>query len=75
MRARRDLPAGTIRGHAKAHRCPGEWITIELMKTAVRLLISAMRCTVPAQDLTVDLSRMPAIPASRFLIINVERTS
>jgi fatty-acid peroxygenase len=61
--------------HDNGHRCPGEWITIELMKTAVRLLTKATRYTVPVQDLTVDLSRMPAIPASRFLINNLKRTS
>lgn len=49
------------------HRCAGEWITIELTKTAVRLLMK-MRYQVPRQDLGIDLSRMPAIPKSRFVI-------
>ncbi|HET7587508.1 MAG TPA: cytochrome P450 [Gammaproteobacteria bacterium] len=56
----------------KDHRCPGEWITIDLMKAAVRLLTTAMRYDVPKQDLSVDLSRLPAIPASRFIIKNVQ---
>lgn len=59
--------------HSTTHRCPGEWITIELMKTAVRLLIGAMEYDVPKQDLRIDLARMPAIPRSRFLIGNVRR--
>ncbi len=57
--------------HRTGHRCPGEWVTIELMKRAVRLLTTAMRYDVPAQDLSVDLSRMPTSPASRFVIANV----
>jgi fatty-acid peroxygenase len=55
------------------HRCPGEWITIELIKIAVRLLTTAMRYDVPRQDLRIDLSRIPALPASRFVIQNVRR--
>ena len=56
------------------HRCAGEWITIALMKTAVRLLTTGMRYDVPEQDLRIDLSRMPAQPESRFMIRNVRRT-
>jgi fatty-acid peroxygenase len=59
--------------HLHGHRCPGEWITIELMKTAVSLLLSEMKYDVPNQDLRIDLSRMPAIPGSRFVIDNVRR--
>lgn len=50
-----------------AHRCPGEWITIRLMEEAVRLLC-ASDYDVPEQDLRVDLSRMPALPADGFVI-------
>jgi fatty-acid peroxygenase len=59
--------------HHHGHRCPGEWITIELMKTAVRLLTLEMQYDVPKQDLSIDLSRMPALPESRFVISNVRR--
>jgi cytochrome P450 len=55
------------------HRCAGEWITIEIMKRAVRLLTTEMRYDVPAQDLRIDMSRMPAVPRSRFVISNVKR--
>ncbi len=55
------------------HRCPGERPTIELMKRAVRLLSTEMRYDVPEQDLGIDLSRMPAIPTSRFVISNVRQ--
>lgn len=59
--------------HYQQHRCPGEWITIELMKVAVRLLTNAMVYNVPEQDLRISLRRVPAIPESRFVISNVSR--
>jgi len=55
----------------EGHRCPGEWLTIDVMKTAVRLLTKSMTYDVPPQDLTINLARMPAIPKSRFIISNV----
>ncbi|WP_222615301.1 cytochrome P450 [Persicimonas caeni] len=55
------------------HRCAGEWITKELMEAAVDFLVHSIDYEVPAQDLSVDLSRMPAIPASCFRITNVRR--
>ncbi|MBW3632197.1 MAG: cytochrome P450 [Chloroflexi bacterium] len=58
---------------ATGHRCPGEWAAIELMKGAVRQLTTAMEYEVPLQDLSIDLSRMPAIPKSRFVIGNVRQ--
>lgn len=54
------------------HRCPGEWITIALMKRAVGLLTSAMRYEVPPQDLRVPLNRLPTRPKSGFVLSNVE---
>jgi fatty-acid peroxygenase len=53
------------------HRCAGEWLTIEIVKTATRLLLSSMTYEVPGQDLRIDMSRMPAIPESRFVISGV----
>jgi fatty-acid peroxygenase len=49
------------------HRCPGEPATIAVIDAAARRL-ATMRYEVPQQDLSVDLARMPAIPASRFVI-------
>ena len=59
--------------HHHNHRCAGEWITIELMKKAVRLMTAAMDYEVPKQDLSVSLSRMPAIPKSRFVMSSVKQ--
>ena len=50
------------------HRCAGEWLTIEPMRRAARLLTTEMRYEVPDQDLGIDLGRMPAVPRSRFAI-------
>jgi fatty-acid peroxygenase len=57
--------------HSKTHRCPGEWISIEQMKTITRLLTREMRYLVPDQDLSIDLARMPAVPRSRFMMQKV----
>lgn len=50
------------------HRCPGEAMTVDLVKSALHLLASEVVYTVPRQDLTISLSRMPTMPASRFQI-------
>lgn len=55
------------------HRCPGERLTIELSKDALRLLAHELDYEVPPQDLSIDLSRMPALPRSRFVIRGVRR--
>lgn len=52
--------------HALNHRCAGEWLTIEAMKTTALLLSTAMTYEVPPQDLRIDLTRMPTRPASGF---------
>ena len=59
--------------HYTGHRCAGEWITIELMKTAVGLLTGSMQYDVPEQDLRIPRSRMPTLPKSQFVISNVTR--
>jgi fatty-acid peroxygenase len=53
------------------HRCPGEWITIALIKRAIRLLCGSMHYNVPPQDLSVSLSEMPAAPRSGLVISRV----
>jgi fatty-acid peroxygenase len=53
------------------HRCPGEWITVALVKQALRVLAGGMRYAVPPQDLSINLSRMPAAPRSGFIISQV----
>ena len=60
--------------HYFGHRCAGEWVTISLMKEAVKFL-SSLRYTVPPQDLSVSLSRLPAIPKSRLVMTDVQRVA
>jgi fatty-acid peroxygenase len=59
---RRLVPqgAGTL---TNTHRCPGEDATISLTMAAVRRLC-VLTYHLPPQDLTVDLTRLPALPAS-----------
>ena len=47
---------------------PGDW---EWNGLRVRALATQMTYDVPAQDLSVSLRRMPAIPKSRFVIENI----
>jgi fatty-acid peroxygenase len=54
--------------HQLQHRCPGEWITVALMRTAIDFFTETIRYNVPAQDLSVDTARLPALPRSRFVI-------
>lgn len=58
-------------GDFEGHRCAGEWITIAVLKAAVQLLVRDMEYTVPEQDLTVDLNRIPTWPRSG-VVINVK---
>ncbi|WP_026908715.1 cytochrome P450 [Paucisalibacillus globulus] len=57
----------------RGHRCPGEWLTIELMKVVLEFLISKVEYVVPKQDLRYSMIRIPSIPGSRFVIIDVKR--
>lgn len=60
--------------HYKNHRCPGEWITIDIMKLALKYLTIKMNYEVPEQDLNIDMTKFPTIPESRFKINHVKRT-
>ena len=56
---------------ASGHRCPGEPLAIALLVSALRMLTRHMRYAVPAQDLRMDESRMPAQPESLLVISDV----
>ncbi len=55
--------------HYLHHRCAGEWITIELMKTTVRFLLD-LNYRVPEQDLGYSLRRIPTLPRSGMRIVS-----
>lgn len=56
---------------AEGHRCPGEGITIEIMKTCLDFLVNKIEFDVPEQDLSYSLIKMPTLPASGFIINNI----
>ncbi|MGN7941971.1 cytochrome P450 [Virgibacillus sp. 6R] len=58
------------------HRCPGEGITIEVIKASVQFLVHHITYQVPTQNLHIPMDRMPTFPESGFIIENVkEKTS
>jgi fatty-acid peroxygenase len=66
-----DLVAQGGGEHLRDHRCPGEDITVALVKRATHLLVTAMEYTVPPQHLWVDLARMPALPESGLVLTDI----
>ncbi|RPK00017.1 hypothetical protein BSBH6_03530 [Bacillus subtilis] len=61
-------------GHAeKGHRCPGEGITIEVMKASLDFLVNQIGYDVPEQSLHYSLARMPSMPESGFVISGISR--
>jgi fatty-acid peroxygenase len=60
------IPQGGARAEDH-HRCPGEGVTLALMRLALRLLLAA-DYVVPPQDLRIRMDRMPALPASGFVV-------
>lgn len=61
--------------HHRNHRCPSEWITLALMKAAVLFLARDVRYEVPGQDLSLAMSRMPALPRSRLIMTRAHRAA
>lgn len=59
--------------YAIGHRCPGEWLTIEVMKISLDYLANRMVFDVPDQDVSYSLVSMPSIPTSEILLSNVRR--
>lgn len=57
------------------HRCPGETITIDLMKDAIDFLVNTIQYTLPPQNLTYSLKKIPTLPESGFLMTNIRKKS
>ncbi|MFF6887945.1 cytochrome P450 [Streptomyces sp. NPDC012421] len=53
---------------AEGHRCPGEDITVTALATLTTEL-ARLEYTVPDQDLTIPLSRVPTLPRSGFELL------
>lgn len=58
---------------AKGHRCPGEGITVEVMKTSLDFLVNKIEFEIPEQDLSYSLAKMPTLPESGFVMSNIRR--
>lgn len=66
------VPQGGGAAH-QSHRCPGEQLTVATLREATRLLVEETEYTVPPQDLSMPLNRMPARPMSGMVLSNVRR--
>jgi len=54
---------------ARGHRCPGEDITVAIMKESLLFLVNELDYTVvKGQDLSINMHRMPTLPASRMVL-------
>lgn len=58
---------------ATGHRCPGEGITLEIMKHSLDFLVNTISYEVPEQDLSYSLGRIPTYPESGFIMNRVRR--
>lgn len=58
---------------AKGHRCPGEGITVEVMKATLDFLVNKINFEVPDQDLSYSMAKMPTLPESGFVMNNIKR--
>ena len=57
---------------AKGHRCPGEGITIEIMKATLDFIVNKIEYDVPNQNLSYDLGKIPTFPESGFVMSNIK---
>lgn len=57
----------------KGNRCPGEFITLEILKISMHYLATKLEYQVPTQDLSYSLSKMPTLPSSGFIMSNIKR--
>jgi fatty-acid peroxygenase len=57
--------------YLSGHRSAGEAMTAEVLKVTLLHLTQQVTYTVPEQDLSIDLTRMPTLPKSGFILGNV----
>jgi fatty-acid peroxygenase len=58
---------------SKTHRCPGEGITVEIIKASLNFIVNSIEFEVPEQDLSYSMARIPTLPRSGFILNNVKR--
>lgn len=57
---------------AITHRCPGEGITVAVMKTVIDFLVNRIQYNVPKQVLSYPLNKIPTLPESGFIMTNIK---
>lgn len=55
----------------KNHRCPGEWLTIDVIQASLGMLVNHMAYKVPEQDLHYSMRQMPSRPRSGFVMMDI----
>ncbi|MGM9974882.1 MAG: cytochrome P450 [Clostridiaceae bacterium] len=55
------------------HRCPGEAITLEIMKVFLDFFINKIEYRLPKQNLSYNLHRIPTLPESGFIISGIRK--
>ncbi len=58
---------------AATHRCPGERITIDIMKESVKLFCRHMTYEIAPQDLSIPLDEIPTGPRSGLIMTNIRK--
>lgn len=61
--------------HKSGTRCPGEWITVEVLKVSMKFLATKLKYEVPLQDLSYSLRRIPTLPKSKFIMTKIQKKS
>lgn len=57
----------------RGHRCPGEWLTIEVMKVVAEFLVNKMEYSLPKQEYRYSMIRIPSLPKSKFIMSQIKR--
>lgn len=57
----------------KNHRCPGEWLTIAIIKKTMYLLTQTIDYEVPSQNLEVEFNKIITQPKSGFIMSHIRR--
>lgn len=65
------IPQGAGEDWLTTHRCPGEWLTIKLIRQAALFLTARMRYSVPDQDMSVSLHSFPGQPKSGMILRDI----
>lgn len=54
--------------HDFGHRCAGEFVTMEMLKSTMNILINDITYNVPKQNFELDFNHIPTIPKDGFTI-------